>query len=85
MKKIDCVTCEETLRQLDDYLDSELDERQMATVRKHLKECESCDAGSAFEESVFACVKEKLQNLPLPDGLKDRVFERIDELRRESG
>ena len=84
MKKIDCVTCEETLRQLDDYLDSELDDRQMATVRKHLKECESCDAGSAFEESVFACVKEKLQNLPLPDGLKDRVFERIDELRRGS-
>ncbi len=84
MKKIDCVTCEETLRQLDDYLDSELDERQMATVRKHLKECESCDAGSAFEESVFACVKEKLQNLPLPDGLKDRVFARIDELRREN-
>ena len=56
----------------------------MATVRKHLKECESCDAGSAFEESVFACVKEKLQNLPLPDGLKDRLFARIDELRREN-
>ncbi len=84
MKKIDRVTCEEALRQLDDYLDSELDERQMATVRRHLKECKACDAGSAFEESVFACVKEKLQNLPLPDGLKDRVFGRIEELRQEN-
>ena len=84
MKRIDCVTCEEALRQLDDYLDSELDEHQMATVRKHLKECEACEGGSAFEESVFTCVKEKLQTLPLPEGLKDRVFERINELRRES-
>ncbi len=84
MKETDRFTCKETLRRLDDYLDNELDERQMAIVRKHLKECEECDAESAFEESVFTCVKEKLQNLPLPDGLKDRVFERIDELRRES-
>ncbi len=84
MKETDHLTCEETLRRLDDYLDSELDERQMAIVRKHLKECEECDAGSAFEESVFTCIKEKIQSLPLPDGLKDRVFGRIDELRREN-
>ncbi len=84
MKETDRLTCKETLRRLDDYLDNELDERQMAIVRKHLKECEACDAGSAFEESFFTCVKEKFQNLPLPDGLKDRVFGRIDELRREN-
>ncbi len=84
MKETDRLTCKETLRRLDDYLDSELDEQQMAMVRKHLKECEVCDAESAFEESVFTCVKEKLQNLPLPDGLRDRVFARIDELRREN-
>ncbi len=84
MKETDRLTCKETLRRLDDYLDNELDEHHMAIVRKHLKECEACDAGSAFEESVFTCVKEKLQNLPLPDGLKERVFGRIDELRREN-
>ena len=84
MKETDRLTRKETLRRLDDYLDNELDERHMAIVRKHLKECEDCDAGSAFEESVFACVKEKLQNLPLPDGLKDRVLGRIDALRREN-
>ncbi len=84
MKETDRLTCKETLRRLDDYLDSELDEQQMAMVRKHLKECDVCDAESAFEESVFTCVKEKLQDLRLPDGLKDRVFGRIDELRREN-
>ena len=84
MKETDHLTCKETLRRLDDYLDSELDESQMAMVRKHLKECDMCGGESAFEESVFTCIKEKIQSLPLPDGLKDRVFGRIDELRREN-
>ena len=84
MKETDRLTCKETLRQLDDYLDSELDEHQMAMVRSHLKECDMCGSESAFEVSVFTCIKEKIQSLPLPDGLKDRVFGRIDELRREN-
>ena len=42
MKKIDRLTCEETFRQLDDYLDSELDQHEMALVRKHLKACDVC-------------------------------------------
>ena len=42
MKETDRLTCEEALRRLDDYLDSELDERQMAMVRRHLKECDMC-------------------------------------------
>ena len=83
MNDRDHLTCKETLQQLDDFLDSELDEKQMAMVRAHLKECDVCGSESAFEESVFTCIKEKLQDLPLPDGLKDRVFGRIDELRRE--
>ena len=84
MKEQDQLTCKETLRRLDDYLDRELDPQQMAMVRAHLKECDVCGPESAFEESVFTCIKEKLQDLPLPDGLKDRVLGRIDELRREN-
>ena len=42
MKDRDHLTCKETLQQLDDFLDSELDENQMAMVRAHLKECDAC-------------------------------------------
>jgi anti-sigma factor (TIGR02949 family) len=82
VKKIDRLTCEETFRRLDDYLDRELDQDEMALVRKHLKACEVCESEYVFEDTVFTAVREKLQRVPLPDGLKERVFDRLEEMRR---
>ena len=82
MTKIDRLTCEETFRRLDDYLDRELDQDEMALVRKHLKVCEVCESEYVFEDAVFTAVRAKLQDVPLPEGLKQRVFDRLEEMRR---
>lgn len=84
MKKIDRLTCQEAFRRLDDYLDRELAPDEMLLVRKHLKICEVCNKEYEFEDAVFHAVRRKLQHVPLPDGLRDRVFARIDELREEN-
>ena len=82
MKKIDRLTCKETFRRLDDYLDQELDPHEMALVRRHLKVCDVCESEYVFEDAVFTAVREKLQHVALPEGLKERVFQRLEKMRR---
>jgi predicted anti-sigma-YlaC factor YlaD len=53
VKKKDRLTCEETFRRLDDYLDRELNHHEMALVRKHLKACDVCE--SAYGKSYARC------------------------------
>jgi len=82
VKKIDRLTCEETFRRLDDYLDRELDQHEMALVRKHLKACDVCESEYVFEDTIFNVVRKKLWQVPLPEGLRDRVFARLEEMQR---
>ena len=82
MKEIDRLTCEETFRRLDDYLDRELSQHEMALVRKHLKACDVCESRYVFEDTIFDAVRKKLRQVPLPDGLRDRVFARLEEMQR---
>ena len=77
MSEMDRGTCEEILRQLDDYLDRELNESEMAVVREHLNACEVCANGFEFEDTVLSAIRNKLQDAALPDGLKGRVFARL--------
>jgi len=44
--------------------------------------CEVCENEYVFEDAVFTAVREKLQDVPLPEGLKQRVFDRLEEMRR---
>ena len=77
MSEMDRGTCEEIVRQLDDYLDRELNESEMAVVREHLNACEVCANGFEFEDTVLSAIRNKLQDAALPDGLKGRVFARL--------
>jgi hypothetical protein len=54
----------------------------MALVRKHLKACDVCESEYVFEDTIFNAVRKKLQQVPLPDGLRDRVFARLEEMQR---
>ena len=78
------VICEETVRRLDDYLDRELNESEMAAVREHLKACELCADGFAFEDTVLHQIKNKLQQAALPKDLKAKVFERLRAMEAEN-
>ena len=83
MSDMDCGTCEEVVRRVDDYLDRELDESEMAAVREHLNACEVCANGFEFEGTVLGAIRNKLQDAALPDGLKGRVFARLSAMERD--
>jgi anti-sigma factor (TIGR02949 family) len=69
----DRYTCEEMLRRLDDYLDRELSSGELRRVEEHLKDCEACIREFGFEASVVRAVREKLQDVDVPESLLDRV------------
>jgi anti-sigma factor (TIGR02949 family) len=79
MSPVDRLTCEELFRRLDDYLDRELDEREMRLVREHLETCAVCTAEYAFEDSVLRNVRDKLRRIQAPPDLLGKISRLIDE------
>ncbi len=84
MSEMDRSTCEETVRRLNDFLDRELQESEMAIVREHLNSCEVCANGFEFNGSVLHAIKAILDDASLPDGLKGRVFARLRAIEEDS-
>lgn len=71
------LSCEETFRRLDDYLDRRLDEAERTEVERHLAACEVCAREYHFEARVIAEVKAKLVRVDAPAGLAERVAQRL--------
>ena len=64
MSEMDRSTCEETVRRLNDFLDRELQESEMAIVREHINACEVCADHFEFNGSVLNAIKAKLVKSP---------------------
>lgn len=77
MKKPSRLTCEETFRRLDDYLDRSLGDGERAEVEDHLATCAVCAQEYRFEARVIADVKAKLGRVDVPVGLAERVAKRL--------
>lgn len=77
MSPIDRLTCEETFRRLDDYLDRELDAEERRLVDQHLADCEVCAREYRFEQSVIDQVRSKLHRLVAPPDMVDRILARL--------
>lgn len=60
------LSCRETLKRLDDYLDRELSPDEMKTVRGHLKLCHACQKKFAFERAFTDQLRQSLQAVALP-------------------
>ena len=67
------MTCEETFRRLDDFLDHELSESECLLVQEHLEICAICAAKVKFEASIWSEVRTKLQRTAVPPGLREKV------------
>jgi anti-sigma factor (TIGR02949 family) len=67
------MTCEETFRRLDDFLDHELSESECLLVQEHLEICAICAAEFKFEASIWSEVRAKLQRMAVPPGLREKV------------
>lgn len=70
---IDKLTCEETFRRLDDFLDHELSENECCLVQEHLEVCAICAAEFQFEASVWNEVRAKLQRTTVPPNLREKL------------
>lgn len=73
----DRYTCAELFRRLDDYIDKRLNEDEKHLVEIHLESCVRCAAEYKFDQQVIDLVREKLQKVDLPDGLVERLADRL--------
>lgn len=83
MKTVDWLTCEETVRRLDDYLDRALSPKERAEVGAHLEVCGACARAFAMQERFVEEVREKVNRIAAPPALRERVKELIREARKE--
>ena len=74
------MNCEWVLERIEPYLDGELDGGEVSGLEAHLEQCAAC----AGELRLAGQVRDGLRELPLlacPEGVVDRVQERIREAR----
>ncbi|MGQ0649801.1 MAG: anti-sigma factor family protein [Gemmatimonadaceae bacterium] len=75
MTELDRLTCEETFRRLDDYLDRELSPGELRLVQEHLHLCAACAKEFRFEASLLQSVRSKLRQIAVPQALQARVLD----------
>lgn len=70
----DRLTCEQTFRRLNDYLDRELSPDVIQLIEEHLASCLVCAREYAFEGTVLREVGDKLRRSALPEDVRDRLL-----------
>jgi anti-sigma factor (TIGR02949 family) len=78
------LTCEETFRRLNDYLDRSLSAGEVRLVEAHLATCEQCANEYRFEGTLIEEVRKKVGRLQVPDGLKTRIADKLHDAMQES-
>ncbi len=65
--------CNETIRELDAYLDDELSDDARDHIRGHLDGCMDCLQAFDFQAELKAAIRRKCSNDELPPGLLNRI------------
>jgi anti-sigma factor (TIGR02949 family) len=65
--------CNETLRELERYLDSELPTERVSEIIGHLKGCTDCQSAYEFHAELRTTIRTKALRDELPDGFMDRL------------
>ena len=65
--------CNETLRELEAFLDSELSEETHLAIRAHLEDCPDCLQAFDFHAELKIVVAEKCRNDEMPSGLLEKL------------
>ena len=76
VEEIDCLDAIELLYA---YLDSELNEGDLAKFEHHLEHCKSCYSRSELESTLNERMKTSVKD-EAPDSLQDRLRDLIDKL-----
>ncbi len=70
------LTCEETFRKLDHYLDRALSEGDVQLVEQHLETCAQCASEYRFEASFVDEMRSKLLGIAIPEGFRAKLLAR---------
>ena len=71
------ITCEETFRRLEDYVDRELSAEEMERVSQHLAACEGCAHEFHFQEQTLQALRNRLQRIAMPATLLSRISQAL--------
>lgn len=71
------LTCAESFKRLDDYLDRELSPEETARVAEHLEVCARCAGEFEIERDVLDEIRKKLGRIKAPPGLLARISQRL--------
>ncbi len=70
--------CDEVLENLGAYLDGELDDKELESVREHLQECKSCLEEMGTLRSLIASVR-RIEEASPPLDLLDKTHEKLSQ------
>lgn len=79
------IDCKSALRQLWDYLDSELDEPRMSEVRHHLETCEHCFQNADFSRRFLEALNGARRRQVLPLVVRSQVMAALTEVGFPAG
>lgn len=74
------MTCKETINQLYEYLDNELEEENYSDVKKHLNMCGICSEKFEFEQALKNVIKEKVPLYNVSQQTKESIVKKLSEL-----
>ena len=66
--------CQETLKELELFLDSELPKVRVEEIMVHLTGCTDCQGAYEFHAELRTIVRAKAKRDHLPDGFTDRLL-----------
>jgi anti-sigma factor (TIGR02949 family) len=71
------LTCIEVFNRLDDFLDRNLSDEEVALVARHLDECLMCANEYRFEATVLEGLKARLRRIEMPAHILSSIMLRI--------
>jgi len=71
------LTCIEVFNRLDDYLDRNLSDEEIALVARHLDECLMCANEYRFEATVLEGLKARLRRVEMPAHVLSSIMLRL--------
>lgn len=72
------IDCEQVLREIDLYLDEELDESECRQIEVHLADCADCLSRTEFRRKLQILIARKCGREAVPSHLYDRIRQVLD-------
>ena len=70
------ITCEETKKQVHEFVQQELSETEVADILGHIAHCDSCESDFDFEYAFNKVIRVSCDEAP-PEELAQRIIDRI--------